>query len=101
MLPSLHTLVVAGGEARALTGARDDSAALVRLLELGVRRVALKLGRDGCRLVRADGEVTVRRQPLEPVATALGGLAVTRHGAGLALASRREIAELLARLERL
>ncbi len=129
LLPSVHTLVVAGAEARALTGARDDGAALARLLELGVRRVAFKLGPEGCRMVRADGEVTVRTQPLEPLDTTgagdsfaagvvlglahgwddrttgelaakLGRLAVTRHGAGLMLASRREIAELRARSRR-
>ena len=127
VLPSVHTLVVAGAEARALTGTDDDAAALARLLELGVRRVALKLGRDGCRLVRSDGEVTVRTEPVEPLdttgagdsfaagvvlglahgwddratgelAAALGALAVTRHGAGLALASRREVAAVLKRL---
>lgn len=127
VLSSMDTLVVSGAEARAIAGTDGTIGAVDRLLELGVRRVALKLGRDGCRLVRLDGEVTVRTHPVEPVdttgagdsfaagvvlglahgwddrvtgelAAALGGLAVTRHGAGLALASRREVAGLRASL---
>ncbi len=129
VLPSVHTLVASAAEAQAITATADAGNAVGRLLELGVRRVALKLGREGCRLVRSDGEVAVPAATVEPLdttgagdsfaagvvlglahgwddqatgelAAALGGLAVTRRGAGLALASRREIADLVARLER-
>lgn len=124
ILPAVHTLVVSPAEARALAGVADDELAVARLLELGVTRVACKLGEEGCRLVRASGQVTVAAEPVVPVDTTgagdsfaagvvlglvddrddrstgrlaneLGGLAVSRHGAGLALASREQIAALL------
>lgn len=114
LLPYLDSCILGVEEARALVGEGEPRTAAAALLRAGVHLAALKLGAQGCLLADAASTHPIPAFPVQVVdttgagdaftagliygrlqglslpaigtlANALGGLAATVHGAGLAL----------------
>jgi ribokinase len=119
MLPKLTLIVLSEPEALVITQKQSLTDAISTLLITGVQMIALKLGKDGCRLIRKDQAVSLAGFPIDAVdttgagdafnagmihglthgwslemagrfANALGALAASRWGAGEALPSLKE-----------
>jgi ribokinase len=124
MLPMLSLIVLGEPEAMVITKESTLSAAISTLLNSGVQIIALKLGKDGCRLIRKDQDVSLAGFPIDAVdttgagdafsagmihglthawtlemagrfANALGALAASRWGAGEALPTLKEASAFL------
>jgi ribokinase len=119
LLPKLSLIVLGEPEALVLTQKQSLPDAISTLLKTGVQIIALKLGKDGCRLVRKGQDVSLVGFPIDAIdttgagdafsagmihglthgwplemagryANALGALAASRWGAGEALPSLKE-----------
>ena len=124
LLPDLSLIVLGEPEALALTEELTLEAALKKLIQLGVQLVALKLGKDGCRIISRDKDTLLPGFPVQAVdstgagdtfcsgmihgltigwnlqmagkfANALGALAASRWGAGEELPSLKEVSSFL------
>jgi ribokinase len=124
MLPKLSLIVLGEPEARVITQETTLPAAIETLLITGVQIIALKLGKDGCRLIRKGQDVSLAGFPINAVdstgagdafsagmihglthgwtlemagrfANALGALAASRWGAGEQLPSLKEASAFL------
>ncbi|HSQ28193.1 MAG TPA: carbohydrate kinase family protein [Anaerolineales bacterium] len=120
MLPVMSLIVLGEPEALVITQESTLSTAISTLVHSGVQIIALKLGKDGCRLIRKDQDVSLAGFPIDAVdttgagdafsagmihglthgwplemagrfANALGALAAIRWGAGEALPSLKEV----------
>ena len=120
LLPDVSLLILSEPEAITITQTTDLETALAGLLQSGVGLVALKLGKNGCRLLSKDRDVNIPGFSIEAVdttgagdafcagmihgltqgwdleitgrlANALGALAASRWGAGEQLPSLLEV----------
>ncbi len=123
-LPELSLIVLGEPEALVITQKESLSDAISTLLKTGVQVIALKLGREGCRLIRKDQDVHLAGFPINAVdstgagdsfsagmihglthdwplemagrfANALGALAASRWGTGEVLPSLKEASAFL------
>ncbi|MBE0685547.1 MAG: carbohydrate kinase family protein [Anaerolineaceae bacterium] len=124
MLPLLSLIVMGEPEALVITQKASLSDAISTLLNTGVQIIALKLGKDGCRLIRKVQDISLAGFPIDAVdttgagdafsagmihglthgwplemagrfANALGALATSRWGAGEALPSLKKVSDFL------
>ncbi len=124
LLPEIALLILSVPEALQITQTIDVTAALSHLLQSGVGVVALKMGKNGCRLVTRDRDLNIPGFSVEAVdttgagdsfcagmihgltqgwdldvtgrlANALGALATTRWGAGEMLPTLKEVTTFL------
>jgi ribokinase len=124
LLPSITLLILSEPEALQITQTTTLSAAIADLLQCGVGVIALKLGKQGCRLITNNQDIHISGFAIEAVdttgagdafcagmihglthgwtlemagrfANALGALAASRWGAGEALPSLKEASAFL------
>lgn len=124
LLPKLSLIVLGEPETLVLTQKQSFPDAISTLFSTGVMTIALKLGKEGCRLISKDQDVSLSGFPINAVdstgagdafsagmihglthgwtlemsgrfANALGALAASRWGAGEALPSLKEVSAFL------
>ena len=124
MLPMLSLIVLGEPEALVMTQKQSLAHAISTLLATDVQIIALKLGKEGCRLISKDQDVSLSGFPINAIdttgagdafsagmihglthgwsleltgrfANALGALAASRWGAGEALPSLKEASDFL------
>jgi sugar/nucleoside kinase (ribokinase family) len=124
MLPKLFFIVLGEPEALVMTQKQSLPDAISTLLATGLQILALKLGKEGCRLISKDQNVSLEGFPIDAVdttgagdafsagmihalthgwplemagrfANALGALAVSHWGAGEALPTLKEVSDFL------
>lgn len=124
LLPKLSLIVLGEPEAMVLTQKKSLPDTISTLLSTGVQIIALKLGKDGCRLISKHKDVSLAGFPIDAVdttgagdafsagmihgltygwtlemagsfANTLGALAASRWGAGEALPSLKEVNDFL------
>ena len=124
MLPKLSLIVLGEPEVLVMTQKQSIADAISNLLNTGLQTIALKLGKEGCRLIRKDQNVSLAGFPIDAVdttgagdafsagmlhglthswplgmtgtiANALGALAASRWGAGEALPNLKEVSDFL------
>lgn len=124
LLPHLALIVLGEPEALALTQKPTLVEAIENLIQLGVQTIALKLGKDGCRVITHDEDTFLPGFPVQAIdstgagdaycagmihgitlgwdlplagrfANALGALAASRWGAGEELPSLKEVSSFL------
>ena len=128
LLPSIHLFISGRQEVMRLLNCDSPDQAADRLLEMGIRQTAIMMGRDGSLLADQDQRAAFPAFPVRAVdstgagdsfaagllfsrlrnlnlsasatlASALGALAVTAHGAGFSLPDRRKVATFLASMQ--